>query len=855
MEGMQGDGYHRGIVTSYDPLAAHGYIRPDDPATTAELLLFHNHSLRYPTATLESGDRVIFCTEAVPRGLQAADVHAENGAPSEELEPEDTVAGEVVQTNYDRAFGFIKVEDGRRVFFHVSSLLDTTAWPPVGTVIECGVVQTVKGFQARDIRVTQTPHDSGTRLVAGPEVSARNLLAQALLARDNRMYDQAASLYERGLMECPSLPLVLSYAAMERNRNRKGAAMRVYEKGIGIFPSSPKLREDAGILAASLGDYNRALNLLDEAHRICRSSDRLGEKGILLALARTWDRINTVASLKKSVECYEAALKLFGPGRRPPDHDLLAMNVAKIRTQHHRGNVAVQFFRAAGLPIVRAQLLDQITTGGDLIIRVHDSELAEAYGIAGQLLVRCMFKSEITLQDLQTLDTQARTLGKCGLIDEQVILLVLASVPDNLEHLLFKRIEDRTRNEPAIIPLPQSVIDAREEPMRALRGVLDRWLYRRDLFSLNSPVVGRRFFGRTKPIAELREAILSATPTGVFGLRKVGKTSLLKEIERRSSEAGDLTVYMDLLRVPADISDTRWLYWKLATHLRERHQQTALPHQKWRLGGVHADFLDIPTNFPVATAFDADLTNLLKTVATSSISPRPKVVVLLDEVERLLPTTLGKPGFQGFFDFFSYLRGVCQESQDFVLIITGANTGISDAAQFEGRDNPVFNFFKEVYLQLLEPNESSTMIRALSRGMGIRFSEEACAIVHTLTGGHPFFTRQLCSFVAGRYSERPLTVKKEMIDTLIDHYLEVAGKDFREILERFARDYREERDVCVALAEAEGSISLEGPIWDKYRRVSLRHLIGYQIVRIQDGQVYLTMDLLRRWLLRGFNDA
>src|SRR5262249_8415696 len=149
-----------------------------------------------------------------------------------------------------------------------------------------------------------------------------------------------------------------------------------------------------------------------------------------------------VASLKKSVEYYEQALKLFGPGRRPPDHDLLAMNLAKIRTQHHRGNLTVQFFRAADLPIVRAQLLDQLTTGGDLIVRVQDSELAEAYGIAGQLLVRCMFKSEIALQDLQALDEQAHTLGKGSLIDEQVILLVLASLPDNLEHLLFKRIED-----------------------------------------------------------------------------------------------------------------------------------------------------------------------------------------------------------------------------------------------------------------------------------------------------------------------------------------------------------------------------------------------------------------------------
>lgn len=850
-EMVPGDDYHRGVVKSFNRHAGYGYIHPDDAATTAELLLVHSGSLRNSAAGVQVGSRVLFRVEAVPRGLLAADVHLEDSTPFEAQEADERMSGEVIQTYYDRNYGFIKVEDGRVAFFHVSSLSDSHIRPPVKTVVECRVVQTVKGLQAQDIAIPQRKL-LGADINAGESVEgAANLLAQAVLARDNRLHDKAASLYDRGLAECPSISLVLSYAAMERNRNRTAAAMRVYEKGITIFPFSSKLREDAGNLAAALGDYNRALKLLDEALRLCRTSDQAGEKGILLSLARTWGRMNTISSLKKSVEYFEEGLKLFGPGRRPPDYDLLAMNLAKIRTQHHRGNLAVQFFQAAALPIIRAELLDVTTTGGDLIVRVQDSELAEGYGIAGQILVRCIFKSEVMLQDLHALDKQARLLRDSGLIEEQILLLVLASVPDNLEHLLFKRIEDRTHNEPAIIPIPQAVLEGQEEPLRALRGILDRWLYRRDLFALNSPVVGRRFFGRSKPISELREAILTAAPTGIFGLRKVGKTSLLKEIERRSSEAGDLTVYMDLLRVPADISDTRWLYWKLATHLRECHQHAGLRQFQWRLGGMYADFLDIQPNFPVATAFDADLTNLLKTIATASITPRPKVVLLLDEVERLLPTTLGKPGFQGFFDFFSYLRGVCQETQDFVLIITGANAGISDAPQFDGRDNPVFNFFKEVYLQLLEPNESNTMIRALGRGMGIRFNEGACTVVHALTGGHPFFARQLCSFIAGRYPDRPLHVTKEMIELLIDHYLEVAGRDFLEILERLSRDYTEERDVCLALAEAGGAISLDDPVWEKHRTVNLRHLIGYQIVRIQDGHVKLTMDLLKRWLRRG----
>jgi hypothetical protein len=66
---------------------------------------------------------------------------------------------------------------------------------------------------------------------------------------------------------------------------------------------------------------------------------------------------------------------------------------------------------------------------------------------------------------------------------------------------------------------------------------------RRDLVR---EVGGRRFFGRERPLAELRTAIAGSAPVGVFGLRKVGKTSLLMETQRRASEWGDVVAYTGL---------------------------------------------------------------------------------------------------------------------------------------------------------------------------------------------------------------------------------------------------------------------------------------------------------------------
>jgi hypothetical protein len=435
-------------------------------------------------------------------------------------------------------------------------------------------------------------------------------------------------------------------------------------------------------------------------------------------------------------------------------------------------------------------------------------------------------------------------------VDDQVAILVVASLPEAVENLLFKRIEDKRKTTPAIIPVTQSQLESPDDPMAVLRQVLDRWLYRRDLFAQNFPVTGRRFFGRDRPLAELRDAIASGTAAGIFGLRKVGKTSLLKEIQRRSSDTGDIVIYSDLLSVPADVTDARWLYWRLGTELNLSARAAQIRGIAWKLGGVYPDFLDVPKDFPVATAFDSDLTQVLAALRRMSVSPRPKLVLMLDEIERLLPSPLGKEGFSGFLDFIGYLRGVAQGSSDFVPIVTGANAAIAEASQFSGRDNPAFNFFREIYLPLLQPSETTLMVQTLGRGMGIRFPGEACMRIHTLTGGHPFFTRRFCSFLSERHPVRPLVATVPLIEDLVDLYMENASKDFQEIVDRFSRDYPEELEACLRIAN-NGTVGL-AELTDRGRKkVSLRHLLGYQVVRLQGESVSLTMELMERWLQRG----
>lgn len=847
--------YQRGIVESYNDKAGYGYVIPDDPQEDGQRLLVHRRSLRDPSTQIEAGDRIVYRVEVVPRGLLATDVVLEAQLVEEATGDEKMLdaTGSIKSINLERGFGLI--ESGKqRVFFSLSEAQFQPSERSVGDSVSFQMLQSSRGPEARYVMLV--PNVAGGTIVregSSPPAS-KDPLALAIIARDSKDFAQAVKLYQRGMRESPSVQLVTSYAAMEKNRNRRKEAIAIYEQGLELYPTNLKLLEDAGILAASVGNHHKALEFLNRGLQLSRDSERQ-ERVFLLTMARVYGTRPTLEDLRRALEYYDRAKAAFesspfGKGTFPKD-DQLAMNIAAIRLQHYRGNLINDFVRRAGFKIIRAQLLGQTTVGADIVVEVKNPELIESYGLSGNLLIRCMFKADLQLSDVQSLERSTNEWGAAGFIDEQVSILVVASLPEQVEKLLYARIEDKRRATPAIVPLTQSQIETADDALSALRFVLDRWLHRRDLFAQNFPVSGRRFFGRHRSMSELKDAISAGTAAGIFGLRKVGKTSLLKEIERRANESGDFVVYIDLLRVPADVSDARWIYWKIAFELTERLGRAGLRVHSSRLGGKFADFLDIPDGYPVATAFDSELTQTLRLVRSANVTPRPKVVLMLDEIERVLPNNLGKEGFSGFFDLFGYLRGVAQESDDFVVIVTGANASVAEAAQFAGKDNPVFNFFKEIYLPMLQVEETTQMVRTLGRGMGMHFNPHACEFIHDLTGGHPFFSRQFCSFLSDRYPDRPVQITPKAVEAVVDQYLEVASKDFQEIVDRFARDYPQELEVCLAIAKGGGSAHL-GDLSDRGQgTLSVKHLLGYQLVNLRGDKASLSMDLMRRWLARS----
>lgn len=244
--------------------------------------------------------------------------------------------------------------------------------------------------------------------------------------------------------------------------------------------------------------------------------------------------------------------------------------------------------------------------------------------------------------------------------------------------------------------------------------------------------------------------------------------------------------------------------------------------------------------------------NLLSSTEVTSTDEMKakKIVIAIDELEYMLPITASHPGFLGYADFFAHLRGIAQKTKGkLVSVVAAANPMISEQATWEGRDNPVFQFYKDTFLPPLTKLECDEMLEKLGKGMSVSFDQDSLNAIYSETGGHPYITRQLCSHIIGQNQSRPLTVTHNLVVNNLDTFLRDKSDVFREILDRL--DYfPQEKDLLYFIAEGLSQESELASLVTDPIDVALRHLIGYQIVDYEDGHYKIKINLLNRWLQR-----
>ncbi|MDM8562666.1 tetratricopeptide repeat protein, partial [Candidatus Marithioploca araucensis] len=346
----------------------------------------------------------------------------------------------------------------------------------------------------------------------------------------------------------------------------------------------------------------------------------------------------------------------------------------------------------------------------------------------------------------------------------------------------------------------------------------------------NSPA----FVGRADVLREVLTVLRHHKHNAIllFGQRRIGKTSVLRELEAKLPTQGDfLTIFFDLQdqsrRSLGDVLQA------LANKISDN------------LPNVNSNLDNHPEE-----AFRDWLVNVV-----SKSLPEKRVVLLLDEFD-----ALASSDEQGATNaFFPYLRGLLEniepEKINFVFAV-GRNA--KDLNEIAG------SLFKGIISQrvsLLKRDDTIKLIHLAKINNSLRWSKEAIERIWQQTNGHPFITQCLCYTLWNAANENEPNqvpeISLEHVDKAIPDTLEKSESAFEWL---WAGLGPAEQVVAAALASAGAEPKNEK---------QLKHLLhesGVQIIiqELQDAPRILQdwdlieetdekkyrfrVELLRRWI-------
>jgi hypothetical protein len=367
-------------------------------------------------------------------------------------------------------------------------------------------------------------------------------------------------------------------------------------------------------------------------------------------------------------------------------------------------------------------------------------------------------------------ELQQRLFGVVRFTPDSHIALIYSRDP-SLGKNLNAWNSDRPSSLVASIPTLSGAFDTITSDLRKSIATV---LASRDLYSGKNPVSGKDFFGRLNTIRSISAELRGGRSVGLFGLRRSGKTSLLRELQHREEPAGLALVLSDLESAETVDEIPRQISQDLANVLR-------------RMRGLRSDiWLGSEGEHEVAT-FGALSARLIR------VAERNKgllFVIAVDEVEHLRRLARNAP--EKVRLFLGALRRAAQATSNVSLFFTGLTTAFFDQSMIVDEvDNPLFGFVDSHFLPPFSSSESIELVRDLGSLMMLDWSPQALVDVHRFTGGFPFFVRDLSSAVRKLLlSELPddwklashLEIEAQHVARAFESWTDEAGKSWEEIL-------------------------------------------------------------------------
>lgn len=310
-------------------------------------------------------------------------------------------------------------------------------------------------------------------------------------------------------------------------------------------------------------------------------------------------------------------------------------------------------------------------------------------------------------------------------------------------------------------------------------------------YEVSAPVTGGQFFGREY---ETR-TILSHPDTcyTIIGTRRIGKTSVLREVQRRM-EAADPEATRYLYYDCMAFTDKQAFFEQVISRLYPREY-----NRLWRMGAGYSGY------FP---RFMQRMKEMYKGT----------IVFFLDEIDHLLKLDREKG-----YELTKLLRACFQEKSCRFIF-----AGFREAQRELGERDSPFNFSTQLPLSNLTQGQAAELVGEPMKNLGVKFvsRDQVIRRIYQETAGHPNFVQHYCLALTRQLDESGTReITPEHLTKLAD------DESFRtRVLETFVFNTNDlEKAVAYAVADRE-QFSIE----DVDRQMKRRRLL-LEIRELEDA--------------------
>jgi tetratricopeptide (TPR) repeat protein len=433
--------------------------------------------------------------------------------------------------------------------------------------------------------------------------------------------------------------------------------------------------------------------------------------------------------------------------------------------------------------------------------------------------------------------TRLRAIARAARPAKQIVVVAAAETlaPEALHQLAALQDECSVALTTAL-----EVRDALLRSDRECRVLLDRALQQAgrvdNAFQHTGVVqIQAEFFGRVAELEQLTSLLGRGQQVGLFGIHKIGKSSLLEQLRRKLHLSNpEITVVQ--IELEAGLKEAGEFYRRVLE----------------RLPGL----IELAPGQTVSLAtFRSALTEFHR--QRMKERPNHRLLLALDEYAYLIPDRRGQGGLQGFIEVLGSLKAMHQEGWLLVLPC-GRTAALNRQASWGREENPFVGLFHANFLGPLTRAENDALMITLGARSRLDFAKDALAIVYEETGGHPLFSRLLGSQILrdGHGRVTPRRVRQAVESFLQDNdqcaipkaiYEERLDDDEQEIARKLALEGPQPTNVFFP---AEADVERRRQIRD-----SINNLVDTTVLaKLKDGRVAHRYGLMRRVIEQEMRD-